>query len=502
MQLEFTSVIASFMTFVLALMAWLNRNYQKRMQTALSLLMLSLSAASLNSFFMQQITDISTYGKWLKFAIFLNSSEFFIIVYFIMVLTGFIDRQDEKISGISLKFYFRTMPIALFASAVFLGLSDKFVSNIYKNPDGSIGIAYSSWMYPIESIAILFVIFVLILLYKAIKSAPTGHYKEFLKTISIGLFIILSAGPVLGILLPLTGFESGPLVDVSIIVASVIFYLSINQYQYNTITELNVSLEQKVVDRTRHLHEAQARLVQSEKMASMGRLIAGFAHEINNPIGAVQSTNSTLSSSITKLNNTLTEPDSDSKTAQLQKLLTVMNDLVRVNSEGAKRVGDMVQKMKSFIQLDEGELQRIDIHEGIDTTIELFTARSDNQLEFIKDYADLPQIACYPAKLNQVYWQLFDNAKKAMNGTGEIQIKTAVHDSYITIEIADSGKGIAEKDLAHIFEPGFTNWSVGVGVGLGLSICYQIIQEHKGNLTVSSELNKGSTFKIELPLNN
>ncbi len=502
MQLEYTSVIASFMTFILALMAWLNRHYQKRMQTALGLLMLSLSAASLNNFFMQQLTNIDTYRVWLRFAILLNSLEFFMIVYFIFVLTGYIDRMDEKIAGLSLGFYFKSLAPILAIGILILGFSDLFVTRIYKNPEGIIEMQYSPWMFPIESIALFFVFIVILLLYKSYIKAPNGHYKAFLKSISIGLFIILLSGPVLGILLPLTGFESGPLVDVSIVVAAVIFYLSINQYQYSTITDLNVSLEHKVEERTRHLHEAQAQLVQSEKMASMGRLIAGFAHEINNPIGAVQSTNSTLSSSINKLKDTLTEPDSDSKTTQLQKLLNVMNDLVRVNGEGAKRVGDMVQKMKSFIQLDEGERQRIDIHEGIDTTIELFSARSDNQFEFTKDYADLPLIACYPAKLNQVYWQLFDNAKKAMNGNGEIQIKTAVHDSYITIEIADTGKGIEEKDLAHIFEPGFTNWSVGVGVGLGLSICYQIIQEHKGNLTVSSELNKGSTFKIELPLNN
>ena len=162
---------------------------------------------------------------------------------------------------------------------------------------------------------------------------------------------------------------------------------------------------------------------------------------------------------------------------------------------------DIVRRLRSFARLDEAELQTVNINEGIEDTLALIHHEIKHGIEIVRDFGDIPMIACYAGQLNQVFLNLLINARQAMSGKGKIGIKTSVVDSRLVIEICDTGSGIATDRLERVFDPGYTTKGVGVGTGLGLSICYQIIQSHHGEIKVASTVGEGTTFTIRLPMN-
>ncbi len=252
----------------------------------------------------------------------------------------------------------------------------------------------------------------------------------------------------------------------------------------------------------RELRDAQSQLVQSEKMASLGLLVAGIAHEINTPIGAVGSMHNTLMRSIEKLRAILEEsaPELLQDNTQSQRLLKVIDDANAVIKNGTGRVTTIVRRLRSFARLDEAELKTCDIHEGIEDTLTLIYHEIKHGIEIVRDFGDIPQIACYPGKLNQVFLNILNNARQAMGGKGILTIRTRVRDGYLSIEFSDTGSGIKPEHLDKVFDPGFTTKGVGIGTGLGLSICYQIIRDHHGRIEVDSEVGKGTTFRLLLPI--
>ena len=252
----------------------------------------------------------------------------------------------------------------------------------------------------------------------------------------------------------------------------------------------------------KELQRAQTQLVQSEKMASLGMLVAGVAHEINTPLGAVTSMHDTLIRGVNKMKAFVTS-SSDSKTTSkdnVKKTFDIIDDADKVINSGNARIRQIVKQLKSFARLDEAEFQTVDVNECIEETIKLYKHELKDKVKLKKNFSDLPEIACYPAKLNQVFLNLLVNANQAIDGIGEISINTFTEDDNICIAIMDNGEGIPKKSLDKIFDPGFTTKGVGVGTGLGLSISYRIIQEHKGDISVESKEGKGSTFKITLPI--
>jgi len=256
-------------------------------------------------------------------------------------------------------------------------------------------------------------------------------------------------------------------------------------------------------DANRHLKETQAQLTQSEKMASLGMLVAGVAHEINTPVGAINSSHDTLARAVSKIKDTL-DNDCDTECAtrrRLFKYLSAMDDASRVIESGGDRVTKIVRRLRSFARLDEAELQKANINEGIEDTLILAHHELKHTVQVTCNYGDLPEIACYPGKLNQVFLNLLINARQAIEKKGSITITTEVVNGFVKASIADSGEGIPEDKLQKIFDPGFTTKGVGVGTGLGLSICYQIIQDHHGDIQVESEVGKGTTFTVKLPTN-
>ncbi|MGH9324220.1 MAG: two-component system sensor histidine kinase NtrB, partial [Vicinamibacteria bacterium] len=252
----------------------------------------------------------------------------------------------------------------------------------------------------------------------------------------------------------------------------------------------------------RELRNTQAQLVQSEKMASLGSLVAGIAHEINTPVGAIRSMHDTLVRALQKLEMALNQdyPGVVGSSSSIQGALQVVREANRVIESGTLRVTGIVRRLRSFARLDEADLKKADLHEGIEDTLALIQHELKHNIVVRREYGDVPRIACYPGRMNQVFLNLLNNARQAIPEKGEITIRTFVRGDRLHIAVSDTGSGIPPEHLRKIFDPGFTTKGVGVGTGLGLSICYQIIRDHRGEIEVASEPGRGATFTVVLPM--
>jgi len=278
-------------------------------------------------------------------------------------------------------------------------------------------------------------------------------------------------------------------------IAAVIFALAMLRYQFSLIVELNFGLEKKVVERTRELQDAQTQLVRSEKMAALGKLVAGVAHEINNPLGVVNSNNNTIELAVTKVKN---ESSDEPKAV---KILQTIENLSRVNKTAIERISEIVKSLKKFARLDEAEVVRANIKECVETSLALLNHELEDRIKVVKELVEIPEINCHARDMNQVLMSLLHNAIEAMEGEGEIKISTGKNKDHVWVKICDTGCGISHDHIDKIFDPGFTTKGVGVGTGMGLAIAYQIVKSHKGLIYVESELGKGSTFTVEIPTN-
>jgi two-component system NtrC family sensor kinase len=265
------------------------------------------------------------------------------------------------------------------------------------------------------------------------------------------------------------------------------------------------------------LQEAQNQLLQSEKMASIGQLAAGIAHEINNPVGFVNSNMNALKGYVATLFGVVSELEACvqqqapqppllaamaaiRKKADLDFLEDDVTDLVRESMDGLKRVKDIVQALKDFSHVDENAWQEADLHEGLESTLKIVANEIKYKASIDKQYGVLPPIACMASQLNQVFMNLLVNAGHAIGEAGTITIRTGVKDDMAWISVSDTGCGIAPENLTRIFEPFFTTKPVGSGTGLGLSLSYGIVNKHGGRIDVDSVVGRGTTFTVWLPL--
>ena len=249
-------------------------------------------------------------------------------------------------------------------------------------------------------------------------------------------------------------------------------------YEKNTKTvkELKAALQE--------LKETQIQLINSEKMASLGQLVAGVAHEINTPVASIKSNNAIIRKIIKKLDK--------------NELSDTLEEINNLDAEAINRINNIVVSLKKFVRLDEAELQEADINSEIDLTLDLIRHETKNRIQIIRNYGNLPPVKCYPNMLNQVFTNILINACQAIEGTGTIDITTFAQDDSITIKIKDSGIGIPKEQIDKIFTAGFTTKGVGVGTGLGLAICAKIIEKHEGKIIVNSEVGKGTCFTITI----
>jgi two-component system, NtrC family, sensor kinase len=275
--------------------------------------------------------------------------------------------------------------------------------------------------------------------------------------------------------------------------------------------------EQQVL--IRRLEEAHNQLLQSEKMASLGQLAAGVAHEINNPMGFISSNLGSLRTYADRL-LALVDTYEDivaslpqnsperaqiaqvRKTADIEFLKEDVLSLINESTIGVERVRRIVKDLQTFSHVDSAQWQFVNLNECLDSTINLASNEFGQKVQVVKQYGQIPDVECLPSEINQVLLNLLINAVQAVEDHGTITVRTGNEDGRVWLEVADTGCGIPPANLKRIYDPFFTTKPVGTGTGLGLSITYGIVRKHNGSIDVQSEPGKGTTFRIALPVHN
>ena len=263
------------------------------------------------------------------------------------------------------------------------------------------------------------------------------------------------------------------------------------------------------------MERLQAQVLQAEKMASLGQLAAGVAHELNNPAGFIYSNIDLLKEYVKRLESCLSDydklelpPEAAARIKTIKQEIDYDNIVADLDSilsdchEGAERIREVVQNLRLFSRLDEAEVKRVDLNEGIESTVRLLPGYfKSGHVILLRTYGEIPQVNCYAAQLNQVWMNLLVNAAQAIgNVAGEVRIATRCEGRTVIVSVSDTGPGIEPEQLKKIFDPFFTTKPVGEGTGLGLSISHGIIERHRGKIEVESSTGHGTTFTVSLPI--
>ncbi len=309
-----------------------------------------------------------------------------------------------------------------------------------------------------------------------------------------------------------------------------------NARLYRNLERYNIILEENVAKRTaeisqqneqlniqkeeieaalENLRQSQYHLIQAEKMASLGQLVAGIAHEINNPVNFISAGVESLNTNLEEIGQVLdiyhkiTPSNVEEKLKEIEKLkekieyreaIKEIEKLIISIKNGTNRTTEIVKGLRTFSRMDEDSLKMASIHEGLDSSLILLHNKYKERIEIIRNYENIPQIECYPGQLNQVFMNILSNAIDSIDNTGTITISTSSKNGLVQISIKDTGRGIPEYLKEKIFEPFYTTKEVGKGTGLGLSISHGIIEKHHGIISFQSEVGKGSEFVISLPV--
>ena len=294
---------------------------------------------------------------------------------------------------------------------------------------------------------------------------------------------------------------------------------SYNEVLFNKLEAKMQELQQTIDEQKKYeetMKAMQAQIIQQEKMASIGQLAAGVAHEINNPMGFITSNLTSLGKYAERLDTYISalqgslytcpnhlgldELDQLRQKLKVDYIISDVNELINESLDGANRVRRIVQDLKSFSRVDQAELTHANLNECLDTTINI----AWNELKYIatleRQFGEIPEVVCNPQQLNQVFLNLLVNAAQAMEQQGTITVKTWAEPGFVCVSVADTGKGMPDEVKQRIFEPFFTTKSAGKGTGLGLSISADIIRKHHGEMNVESKTDKGTTFTVRLPV--
>lgn len=294
----------------------------------------------------------------------------------------------------------------------------------------------------------------------------------------------------------------------------------------DTLKIVNEHLKKEIDEHKKvaeELMESQTQLVQSEKMASIGQLSAGIAHEINNPVGFVMSNLGTLTDYVGTMKKLLVlyeklvdeakkgkgvcskkiikEIEGVQKEEDLSYILNDVNQLLTESADGMNRIRGIIQSLKTFARTDEVEIKKADINKGLEATLKVVWNELKYKCQVHKKFGKIPRILCYPGQLNQVFMNLLVNAVQAIPERGDITIETELLDNNVIVRITDTGVGVSPDNIPRIFDPFFTTKREDKGTGLGLSVSLGIVEKHKGKMEVESYLGKGTAFTIYLPVN-
>lgn len=302
---------------------------------------------------------------------------------------------------------------------------------------------------------------------------------------------VYNKNKLLGIIVTLTK-QKVQIEDNKEILQSISVQLASSIIQAGLIQQLNKK-NKKLQKTLSELKETQLQLINTEKMASIGQLVSGVAHEINTPLASISSNNDLINRILANKNNLSIEQ------------IEILRELNNIDIEAAQRISNIVKSLKRFVRLDEAEFQKADINKEIDLTLKLLTHELGNNIEIIKNYSAIPEVMCSVNMLNQVFMNLLVNAChsiKQKKQKGIIVITTMADEKFLTVKIKDNGTGIPSEIQSKIFNAGFTTKKIGIGTGLGLSISKKIVELHKGSISFVSKQNEGTEFTVSIPVNN
>ncbi len=302
---------------------------------------------------------------------------------------------------------------------------------------------------------------------------------------------VYNKNKLLGIIVTLTK-QKVQIEDNKEILQSISVQLASSIIQAGLIQQLNKK-NKKLQKTLSELKETQLQLINTEKMASIGQLVSGVAHEINTPLASISSNNDLINRILANKNNMSLEQ------------IEILRELNNIDIEAAQRISNIVKSLKRFVRLDEAEFQKADINKEIDLTLKLLTHELGNNIEIIKNYSAIPEVMCSVNMLNQVFMNLLVNAChsiKQKKQKGIIVITTMADEKFLTVKIKDNGTGIPSEIQSKIFNAGFTTKKIGIGTGLGLSISKKIAELHKGSISFVSKQNEGTEFTVSIPVNN
>lgn len=271
------------------------------------------------------------------------------------------------------------------------------------------------------------------------------------------------------------------------------------QERTHELQERNRALEETLTE----LRQTQNQMIVQEKMAALGNLVAGIAHELNTPLGTVKSAADVSARGLARIRDVLAggkSIDAAHGGQTLERVLKALGDNSQATTSAIKRLTRIVDSLKTFTHLDRAEFERVDVHEGLDSALTLMEPRFGAKVEIVRDYGELPPLNCYPQELNQLYMSLLLNACQAFEDDGgRVRVSTRAEEGYVSIVIADDGPGIPAERLARIFEPSFATKDGRVAMGMGLALSYNIVRKHAGTLDIDSEPGRGTTVTIRLP---
>ncbi|UCF06090.1 MAG: hypothetical protein JSV33_03400 [bacterium] len=506
-------LISCILCALLSVITWLFRR-RENINRVFSFFTLIVAADSFAYFMWFEFGSIERINSWMRITFTAGFLVPISLILFFFAFTGYDKRMDAKVLGIKVR-HFQIISLLFIIICMLLS---QFTELIIKTSEAPKHI----WDVEFGHIGnLLFFLFAGIFLYlytmvfKGYRIAKNKPQKRFILLLAVGTFLWLLFGYVGALLFPFSNEMWQSISYLGTATMAVFYFVAIVNHQSDKVHELNLNLERKVEDRTQELKlknseledtlyklkQMQKQVIVQEKMASLGQLVAGLTHEFNTPIGAIRSMNDTKSKAVIKLQAVLENiaPDTAGKEHEINRVMGVILKADQLIDQGTVRLHEIINNLKNFARLDEAETTKADIHEILDNVLALIKHDLLTNIEVVREYSEIPPFVCQPRKLNQVFLNIIKNACQAIEGRGRITITTSLKNNMIHVAISDTGKGIKQEDLETIFDPSFTTKNSVVRASLGLSICYQIIQEHHGTINVESQPGKGSVFTVILP---
>ncbi len=493
-------LISGILCALLSVITWLLRRGEN-INRVFSFFTLALALDSFSYFFWFQYGSIENIHIWMRVIFPIGILVPIGLILFFFAFTGYDKKMDAKVLRIKVR-HFQIFVLLVFVVAMVLSIFTNWMIKIPETPKNIWDLEMGPYGMVLMPLFVGIFFYMLVMVFKSYRMTENKPQKRFILMLALGAVVWVVIGYAAIIFISPTGVVSQSVNYLGIAVMAVFFFVAIINYQSDKVHELNLNLERKVDERTRHLKETQSRLIQSEKMAALGHLVAGVAHEMNSPVGAVYSTHNTLALATEKLQKTIEHEHGIeiSKSKEISRILTAINGVSDVIRDSSERIIGIVKKLKVFARLEEAELQSVNFNECIENTLAMFQFHLKPEINIRKEFADLSEVTCYPAKINQLCFQLLRNANEAIEIAGEIVLRTEVNGNEIIFSVTDDGRGIPADDVDNVFDPGYTAWNLNVGTGLGLAICYQVSQDHKGRIEVESEVGKGSKFTFSFPV--